>query len=230
MNRLLISSLAAIGLHGLLFIGIFADPETRVPRPLSFRKINISLSSPVVKEDIVSPAQTVDEKQSPPVQKKSATAPLVSPQLKPAEETISALRPIKKKKQIEHTQDKVSPATSVKQVKAVAEEIQETQKQNAPAASIVVQKAVPLYYTNNPPSYPRAARRRGMEGLVEINALVNRQGKVKEQRIYQSSGYTILDRAALKAVKKWRFTPGVKNGKIYEMWVKVPVRFQLITK
>ena len=115
-------------------------------------------------------------------------------------------------------------------VKAIAEEIPETQKQNAPAASVVVQEAIPLQHTNDPPSYPRAARRRGMEGLVEINALVDKQGKVKEQQLYQSSGYTILDRAALKAVRKWRFDPGIKNGTICEMWVKVPVRFQLITK
>jgi periplasmic protein TonB len=230
MNRLLISSLAAIGLHGLLFIGIFANPETRVARPHSFRKINISLSSPVAKKNIVSPAQKVDEKQSPPVKKKSTIAPLESLQPKPAEEKISTLRPIMKKKQLERIRDKVSPATSVKQVKAIAEEIPETQKQNAPAASVVVQEAIPLQHTNDPPSYPRAARRRGMEGLVEINALVDKQGKVKEQQLYQSSGYTILDRAALKAVRKWRFDPGIKNGTICEMWVKVPVRFQLITK
>ncbi|MCK5194035.1 MAG: TonB family protein [Desulfobulbaceae bacterium] len=37
-----------------------------------------------------------------------------------------------------------------------------------------------------------------------------------------------MDKAALKAIRRWHFTPGRQNGKIMEMWVKVPVRFKLI--
>ena len=252
MNRLLISSLAATSLHGLLFLGTFTDPVMRQPRPLSFQKIKISLSTPkapVPRENTVSPAQVIDEKQiHPPVKKESTIMPPEPPQPIPVEKTIPALRPIKQKKQVKHILHAAPLGIPDKQGVDIAkdrelilenvstrnetptEENQETQEQSTYAAGIVVQEAVPLQYTNDPPPYPRAARRRGMEGLVEINILVDRQGRVKEQRLHQSSGYNILDRAALKAVKKWRFDPGVKDGKVCEMWVKVPVRFRLITE
>jgi protein TonB len=95
-------------------------------------------------------------------------------------------------------------------------------------AGNVIQEAVPLLHYNHPPPYPRAARRRGFEGLVEVNVLVDINGRVKEQHLHVSSGHTVLDKAALKAIRRWRFTPGRQNGKIMEMWVKVPVRFKLI--
>jgi protein TonB len=60
-----------------------------------------------------------------------------------------------------------------------------------------------------------------------IEALVNREGKVKDLRLFDSSGYRVLDRAAMKSVKNWVFEPGKRGDEEVEMWVKIPVRFQL---
>jgi protein TonB len=46
-------------------------------------------------------------------------------------------------------------------------------------------------------------------------------------RIKRSSGYAMLDRSALEAVKTWKFEPGRKMGKPANMWVEVPVKFIL---
>ena len=80
---------------------------------------------------------------------------------------------------------------------------------------------------NPAPPYPVLARRRGYEGLVLLEVLVTREGRVAELRVKKSSGYKVLDRAAVKAVKNWLFEPGVKNGTTIDMWVEVPVRFRL---
>jgi len=61
--------------------------------------------------------------------------------------------------------------------------------------------------------------------LLEVR--VDIQGRVKELKISSSSGHSLLDKAALKAVRDWRFSAGTIGGKPEEMWVKVPVRFQL---
>jgi len=45
--------------------------------------------------------------------------------------------------------------------------------------------------------------------------------------VFKSSGFPILDRAALDSVKTWSFVPGRRVDKIVEMWVKVPIRFEL---
>jgi protein TonB len=87
--------------------------------------------------------------------------------------------------------------------------------------------AVPIYKKNPAPKYPRIARRKGYQGTVLIDVLVNREGRVKDIRLLESSGHSILDRAALGSVRTWIFAPAMKGEEKVEMWVKVPVRFQL---
>lgn len=95
------------------------------------------------------------------------------------------------------------------------------------AAVPVIREASPLYRKNPPPVYPRVARRRGHQGTVFLEVLVARNGNVKDLRLLESSGYAALDDAALASVKGWIFEPGMKGNQSVEMWVKLPVRFQL---
>ena len=81
--------------------------------------------------------------------------------------------------------------------------------------------AVPRYLENSPPVYPSIAKRKGYEGTVLLSVKILVNGTVAELRVKKSSGYSILDRAALKAVEKWRFEIP------FTMWVDVPVRFVL---
>lgn len=92
---------------------------------------------------------------------------------------------------------------------------------------LVSREAVPLYRRNPPPGYPRAAKKRGYQGTVVLSVLVNENGVVTNLWVFASSGYMILDNAAVKAVRKWLFEPGKIGDKNVEMWVKVPIRFQL---
>jgi protein TonB len=94
-------------------------------------------------------------------------------------------------------------------------------------ASASIREAAPLYRTNPPPEYPALARRRGYEGIVLVEVLVSREGRVQELRLSQSSGYSMLDQAAMASMKGWLFEPATVNEKEVEMWVKVPVRFHL---
>ncbi len=96
-----------------------------------------------------------------------------------------------------------------------------------PTSTTAVREAAPLYKTNPPPQYPRLARRRGLEGVVMLEAQIDSNGRVIDLRIFTSSGHTILDKAALKSVRKWQFSPGTIGGRAQSMWVKVPVRFKL---
>jgi protein TonB len=98
-------------------------------------------------------------------------------------------------------------------------------KGDTSAAGMIMAK--PLYRKNSPPKYPRHARRKGYEGNVIIEVLVDEKGNVSDLKIFKSSGYEILDRSALSAVEKWLFKPGTSNGKAMKMWVRVPIRFKL---
>ncbi len=87
--------------------------------------------------------------------------------------------------------------------------------------------AIPRYGENSPPGYPSIARRRGYEGTVLLSVKILANGAAGELSVKKSSGYSILDRAALKTVKKWKFEPASLFGIPFTMWVDVPVRFEL---
>jgi protein TonB len=91
----------------------------------------------------------------------------------------------------------------------------------------VVWEARPIYRKNPPPEYPKLARKRGYQGTVILEVLVDCKGRAAGLRIFTSTGYPILDRVAMESVKDWLFEPGMRGNKKVEMWVRVPIRFQL---
>jgi TonB family protein len=87
--------------------------------------------------------------------------------------------------------------------------------------------AYPLYRQNTPPVYPEIARIRGYEGVVLVVAEILPDGRVGSTKIRRSSGYAILDRSAIDAVKPWKFEPAKKFGKPFTIWVELPIKFIL---
>ncbi len=77
------------------------------------------------------------------------------------------------------------------------------------------------------PSYPHVAKRMGYQGRVVVRLLVSASGRVEQVKIVRSSGYRVLDKAAVKALKRWRFAPARKGGRVVPWWVEVPVVFNL---
>jgi periplasmic protein TonB len=67
---------------------------------------------------------------------------------------------------------------------------------------------VPVAGTNLPPEYPPAARRRQQQGTVVIAFACDELGVVTEVVVQRSSGFPLLDAAAVAAVQLWRFTNG----------------------
>jgi protein TonB len=85
----------------------------------------------------------------------------------------------------------------------------------------------PSYRDNPAPQYPRLARRRGYQGTVILDVLVDPEGRVDDLRLFKSSGYSSLDRTAIASVREWSFEPGRKGGEKVKMWVRVPISFRL---
>jgi protein TonB len=86
----------------------------------------------------------------------------------------------------------------------------------------------PAAYLSNPrPRYPELARRRGLEGLVVLEVLVDLAGAPERVTVNRSSGHEVLDSGAVEAVKRWRFAPARREGQAVAARVQVPVRFAL---
>lgn len=88
--------------------------------------------------------------------------------------------------------------------------------------------ARPDYLKNPEPVYPIAARRRHQEGLVLLSVRVNPVGRATSVSLKQSSGYPLLDEAALTQVREWEFTPARIGSFAVESDIEVPVRFKLM--
>lgn len=75
-----------------------------------------------------------------------------------------------------------------------------------------------------PPSYPFEARRTGENGTVVVAFTVDRQGNVHDARIVSSTD-RIFEEPTLRAVARWKFEPGRKNGQPVGFRLSVPVVF-----
>ncbi len=86
--------------------------------------------------------------------------------------------------------------------------------QSSLAETQVEQKREPIRV--NPPNYPRAAERRGIEGYVILEYTVLADGKVEDVIVVDATPEGVFDKAALNAVQKWLYkegpttTPGMK--------------------
>lgn len=77
------------------------------------------------------------------------------------------------------------------------------------------------------PRYPESARRAGAQGVTMLRVRVLENGRVGEVTVEQSAGFHALDRAAIDAVKKWRFEPARRGNEPVSVWVMLPVKFEL---
>lgn len=158
------------------------------------------------------------------------TQPIISRQQPVVRRTIPSRQtyqqPIRRSQQPIHQQPVRRTLPITKQAVSSAP-VRTTTRPAPPASTGVVREAAPLYQSNPPPEYPSMAKRRGLEGLVTLEAKIDRNGRVEELRLFTGSGHSILDKAALQAVRAWRFSPGTVGGRAQSMWVKVPVRFEL---
>ncbi|PNU19462.1 hypothetical protein C2E25_12440 [Geothermobacter hydrogeniphilus] len=92
-----------------------------------------------------------------------------------------------------------------------------------PQAAVIA----PTYLDNPRPRYPPLARQRGWQGDVLVRVSVDPSGRVVKTRLERSSGHRVLDRSALKQIRRWRFRPASRGETKIAGEVTVPVHFRL---
>lgn len=242
-GRFIPAIILALTLHiGVLLTRLPEKATVILPEPLSIRRIAVSLGSrseETPPQNKISPDHTV----KPPLEKD--TQEIAQEEEPPPEKPIEKA-PVKDVSVAQPQPTKTHPPPRVTQPKQVhnvlaprKEKIRhpkppsppeiDTGEEIAPAetAARIIQKASPLYQINPPPKYPRLARRRGYEGTAILKVFVDKSGRPRKVVVFSSSGHSLLDKAALKAVRSWRFQAGSRDGIPEAMNVQVPVRFQL---
>ncbi len=72
-------------------------------------------------------------------------------------------------------------------------------------------EVIPLFKLT--PEYPRKAARAGKEGWVKLEFTITRQGNVTDAAVVEAKPRRLFNRAALRAIRKWRFKPKINGGK-----------------
>jgi protein TonB len=76
------------------------------------------------------------------------------------------------------------------------------------------------------PDYTDAARKAHINGVVVVEAVVNKQGEVEQVKVLKGLPMGLSEQAA-EAVKRWRFTPGTLNGQPVDVIFSLTVNFTL---
>jgi protein TonB len=76
------------------------------------------------------------------------------------------------------------------------------------------------------PAYPAELRKAKIEGVVTIVFVLNEDGRVEEARV-ENSSRPEFEKPALDAIRRWRFSPGVKDGQNVRTFVRIPMRFRV---
>ncbi|CAB1214253.1 energy transducer TonB [Acinetobacter bouvetii] len=218
----------AIGAVLALHYGIFYVAEHLPTPPLIVKKpapIAIEIEKPKEEPPKVIEPKLKEEVQKPiippvsakpqPVQKQVVQKPVVQKQ-------IEQPRPVAKS--VPQPVQQAEATESIVPTPKVAETVSKPAQENLPVTEA---KGYAGYLSNPAPEYPEVALDRGWEGVVMLRVKVSPTGNPLEINLKTSSGKKALDEAAIKTVKRWKFSPAIRGNTPIEGWVDVPIHFKL---
>ena len=207
-----------------------ATPQTSMPEEVMHSatppasRVSDVATDEKAKKEVVSTQKRDREPQR--FQSDQTEMPSVRPKTKPVDiKTSTMKREITH--QSHHEQRNVPPGPEVRE-EEVVEDLGESEHRTTDHGreqSTVIH--TPSYRKQTPPTYPRRAIELGQQGNVLLHALVSADGTTQKLKIAETSGYRLLDLAALAAVERWEFEPININGEPIPGWVQVPVKFKL---
>lgn len=249
---LLLAAFIAVGIH---IIALFTLDTITTPVEYSVQKAPSSVEVTLVRRDkkvnkeekrkkqpevikkVAKKEPDKPEKKNPEQEKKVEKE--VAKRIIPEEKVVKKPEPSEKssEKQVKEEKEKPETETDTIEKKKTEEKLEKlvqnvkNKKDPEPEPELTEKTGTPVqmpaYLNNKPPEYPSMARKRGFEGKVILRVRVLSSGNPEELEIKDSSGYDILDEAALRAVREWKFKPATRGGKPVDSWVEIPIRFEL---
>ncbi|MFT5675954.1 MAG: TonB family protein [Paraglaciecola sp.] len=102
------------------------------------------------------------------------------------------------------------------------------QGNNQASSQLVSTSVVPIPVSRVAPKYPISMARAGGEGWVQMSFVISKNGTVIDPVIADSSGSRGFEKAALRAIKKWQYSPAMVDGEAIEQCQnKVQIDFKL---
>ncbi len=183
-------------------------PMPDLPPPVEVGELapsTVDLPAP----DVPPPVDSAELKpiEPPPPKPKPKSAPTVQPKAasRPAANTAV-------------TQTSAAPNTGTDQITQTA----------AASQSLIVWEHHPRFRTPPRPAvYPPRAIELGHQGEALVRVRLAPDGSAAEIVLWRGTGFELLDKVALAAVRGWQFLPAIRDGHAVAAWVEIPVRFHL---
>lgn len=85
----------------------------------------------------------------------------------------------------------------------------------------------PRELSNAQPTYPRVALRRGIEGVVDLQLLIDVSGRVQRLEVVRVVGHESFRKAVMEVARRWRFSPALRHGHPTSVWAEKTIHFEL---
>lgn len=87
-------------------------------------------------------------------------------------------------------------------------------------------EATPVFRVN--PVYPHGPLQRGIEGFVDLGFDIDEKGATQNITVIAAQPERVFNKAAIKAVSKWRYEPRVIDGEgVYQSGLSTRIRFTI---
>jgi protein TonB len=84
----------------------------------------------------------------------------------------------------------------------------------------------PVEISRVQPTYPEAARKARLQGIVILEAIITKDGNVESVRVLRGIN-PLLDQSAMRAVQQWKYKAATFNGRPVPVYLTVTVTFKL---
>ena len=120
----------------------------------------------------------------------------------------------------------MNPGEAVGDIVPMIDTSAELEKATSLGAGGSDQDVVPLVRVD--PEYPPRAKQRGIEGWVDVEFTISPVGTVQNAVVIASQPSLMFDRAALRAIRKWKYNPKIEGGvPVVRPGIQVRIRFEI---
>ncbi len=225
----------SVGVHVALLLTL---PEKQAQANTSLgalaAPVSVSVSFAAVQQPAVVQQETPvkpeqePEPVKPPKPKKIVEESRIVQRPEPKPEPVKQPEPKKEPVEVAEQKPEVVEQKVAQEQQLAAQQTTTVEAENTGVADDMVVVTDPMFRsTPDPLNYPRAAQRRNQQGKVLVEAIVDEQGNTMDLKVLESSGFALLDRAALKWVAELEFMPGSRDGAARLSRVHMPVVFAL---
>ena len=218
--------LAVVGIHTVIG-GMWAQ-HSQAKIALAQPAIEMALDFSSVESNTVEQPKSEQPKSEQPLESSPQLVVKSEPESKPqAKPEPQVKKQTQKSISKNDTNKPITQKTELPQIKT-STGTQQQAANHAPLPSQFV-RISQLTFDGSPPvpHYPKQARLNGEEGLVVVRISIDRWGSVENSQVYQSSGFELLDHAALDATTNIRFKPYQINPLSHRVMVDIPFNFIL---